>query len=303
MLLGLLMGINLCIIATQYLVSPYIITYLGFSAEQLTHSSKTGRWVGLFEGINTLADSALLLYLLNEYVRPKIYGILRIIFGLTVLVSTSKHAIIILALFTLFFNLNSHRYFSVNKNGLIKYILVAILASTILAAGYYFNKPAVDSKLYQYTYFMHNIDDISLADATHIEKRALNAGIGLSITHENPFGTGLGTWGDASSTHNRHDYQFDKVELSDSNFIHLLVEQGVFVIFYYMLLYSAYFQAKRNGNSSHFNALMLIIFLVSVVTMGLSSGGWPLLFAYMYARVSRMPLVLPSHYMRLIRSP
>lgn len=284
--LAVLMSINLLIIALQHLISPNIVTYFGFPVEQITSSQKLGRWVGLFESVNSLGDAALLLYLFNEYIRPKHYKIIRFIFFLSVIISTSKHAILVLLLIILFLGLSSStKGFSTDR--LVKVFSIFASALLIGSMAYFLNESSFNTKFEQYQYFFTNISNIDESDARFIERRALNIGVGLSIFHDNPFGVGLGVWGDASSRFNENYYPFSKVEMSDSSLIHMLVEQGVFIVFYFIVLISGAVLAKKHGNIRHFRVLLLFILSVDLVTMGLSSGGWPLLFAYIYARFLR----------------
>ncbi len=282
--LSIVFIVNLIVISMQYLISPYIVVFLGMPIEQITMSSKSGRWVGMFESVNSLGDTALLLCFFNEYIQPRRIKIFRFIFILSVVISTSKHAVILLVLVMLFMG-EGERMGGRVVSRWIKPSLAIAFAILISSTAYYLNENAFNIKFNQYHYFVKNINNISESDASHIEKRALNIGLGLSIVREHPYGVGLGVWGDSSSRFNNKNYSFADVEMSDSSAIHILVEQGVFAVLYLAVLFSGGILAYKWGSLRGFLVLMSLLLAIDVVTMGLSSGGWPLLFAYIYARL------------------
>lgn len=284
---AVLFGVNLIIIGLQYAVTPSVVVYLGLPASQITESQTAGRWVGLFAGVNNFGDAAVLMLLANEALQPRNYKVARYIFGVSVLLSTSKHAILIM-LVVLF-------YLHVMKKGLglktIKTLIGVLMVATI---GIFLNIDTLTSKTAQYTYLVQNVTDVTNRDADKVEFRALHIASGVSILLDNPLGVGLGVWGDASSKFRVGKSDIPKLEMSDSWMIHILVEQGVYSLFYFFLFMSGFCYAKRLGNSAAFISLAIFFFLSSLVTMGLSSGSWPILFAYLYARFATHPISVLS---------
>jgi hypothetical protein len=289
-----LFAINLLLISLQYLFSPSVITYLGLPAEQVTVSTKAGRWVGVFEGVNTMGDTALLLFILTAFLRPRNYKMYLFVFLGSVLISTSKHAISVLILFVIIYGLTSStvkEFVAKNKTRAIWIVPFILIFGGV---AFVLNESAVKSKVNQYSYFFSNMTSITRQDARFIEKRALYSGLGVSIMLEAPLGVGLGVWGDTSSRFNEKNYPFIYVEMCDSSMIHMLVEQGVFFTFYVIFLLSGIFSARRNGNGKEFVILLLALFFIDLVTMGLSSGSWPLFFAYIYGRLYWGPVQLAN---------
>ena len=153
--------------------------YFKLPIEQIVANQRSGRWVGLFEGINNFGDTAVLLFLLNEIVKPPHYKISRNIFLISVLISTSKHAIAICAIIYLYINLlvlsTDHR----NQLEFSKKIFGIIVLLILLSGSYYLNKDAISSKTNQYEYFFENAFSITDRDADVLEFRALHIGSGL----------------------------------------------------------------------------------------------------------------------------
>lgn len=279
-------SINLLIIFLQYTVSPEIVVhYFKLPIEQIVASQRSGRWVGLFEGINNFGDTAVLLFLLNEIVKPSFYKISRNIFLISVVISTSKHAIVICALIYLYLNLRVLTSDFRNQLEFSKKILGIIGLFLLLWGAYYLNQDAISSKTNQYEYFFKNAFSITDRDADILEFRALHIGSGLSILRQHPFGVGLGVWGDASSKYREGHKDLPILEMSDSYLIHVLVEQGIFILFYLAIYLLGIKYATAHDNRQWFISLLIFLLLASMVTMGLSSGSWPLLFSYIFARL------------------
>lgn len=290
------LAINLFIIFAQYTITPKIVVYLGLSPEQITVSQRIGRWVGVFEGINNFGDIALLLFLLNEIVKPPFYKLAKCIFLISVLVSTSKHAILVCALIYLYLHIRRSHYGESTPFALIQKFYALIALSLLLIVGFFMNEEAIQSKTAQYDYFLQNALTVTNKDADKLEFRALHMASGLDILQKYPFGVGLGVWGDASSRFKEGWQEIPAVEMSDSYLIHILVEQGIFVLFYFSLYIIGLKYAAIHKNQQFFISLLIFFFLSSFVTMGLSSGSWPLLFSYIYARLITHPCTLSKKY-------
>jgi hypothetical protein len=279
---GILFSLNLLVICFQYVFSPYAVTLIGMPQDQVEVAWKAERWVGFFEGVNILGDAALLFFFFNELVRPKGYRMLRLVAALSVFFSTSKHAILLL-IFSFFLLLLLRK-----GRGLLKKIALVVggltLAALVLFASIAFLQEDYQAKFRQYLYFSENIGQLEMLSAEKLERRGLNIAKGILIFQENPGGVGLGVWGDASAAYNPKGYPFSPEHMSDSSFIHLLVEQGIFLLLYLCFLFSGGFSVQPVLRG-HFLLLVVLLLLINVVTMGLSSGGWPILFGYIYARM------------------
>ncbi|WP_157263619.1 hypothetical protein [Azohydromonas aeria] len=88
---------------------------------------------------------------------------------------------------------------------------------------------------------------------------------------ENPFGRGLGTWGDFSASLNPQIV--NPITLSESQWAHMLVEQG-YGAFAFLLLASAPFLFAHRALRSNLRWLGFLIFLAGWFTMGTSDYLW-----------------------------
>jgi hypothetical protein len=121
-----------------------------------------------------------------------------------------------------------------------------------------------------------------------VEKRAMFLGESIKIVKEHPFGLGFGTFGDASAKLNPNAFQMPRkywldkyVYMSDSSFAHILAEQGITSVFYYVLFFLPILFLKRKL-IKYYILLLLFYFLQHMVTMSLTSGSYPMLFAFLF---------------------
>ncbi|CAA6826921.1 MAG: Unknown protein [uncultured Sulfurovum sp.] len=275
---ALFLMINTLIVILQYTINPYIINLFGIKIGMENIAFAAGRYSGLFSNPNNLGDLALLMFLLNEIVRPEKYKLFRNIFMISVLTSSSKHAIVILLLLFVYQNRD------VVKKKFSKFLLGSILVFAATFFTYSLNQKAFDSKIEQYVR-LATVEDTSHIYMGTVESRARKMLKGMVYVDENfPLGTGLGTWGDGSSRLNADNPLKNPEPMSDSAFIHLLVEQGIFILMYLFLMSSGYFSVKKM-QKKYFISLMIVYVLAIFPTMGMSSGAWPVIFAYLYARL------------------
>lgn len=266
-------SINLGVISLQYAFGVEFLKLMGFGAEYLSNPSVRGRYVGLFQGPNEFGDIAIAVFLFNEFWRGLKYRQLRNILVISILLSTSKHAILSLLLVGILLVLCDQKFSGKQK-------LLGLLSLPILFGfGLWLNSDAVVVKFNQYLTFILLAGDV--VDPLQFEYRALQIATGLRLLAQDIWGSGLGTWGDFSSTFRVGLNNLPVSKLSDSALIHLLVEQGLFILFYLIVLLWIILKADRN-NIVICWALILFWFIASCFTMGFSSGSWPVLFSFVY---------------------
>lgn len=277
-----LLSFNSLIIIIQYVVSPYIIRLFGISSIYIERAISLNRMSGIFENVNIYGDLSLLIYILNEIIPSnKHFKALRYVTIVSVLISTSKHAIIALIIILIVQN-----YKLVYKN-ISKAFYLFILLAIISSLTYLFNQNTFDSKIKSYTYLFSKSENLNAVDEGQIEGRAQNFIDGINILKKNNyFGNGMGTWGDYSSSLNSNidGFHYGYNKMSDSSIVHLVVEQGYISILYFLLIFSGYFSIQKQ-NRKHFLTLFFAYLVFISITMGLSSGSWPILFSFIYAKL------------------
>ncbi|MEA2018831.1 MAG: hypothetical protein U9N59_10325 [Campylobacterota bacterium] len=243
---------------------------------------RSGRWTGYFENPNTLADTALMAVVLSFFYNSKKAKYLFYISAITIIISTSKHAIGILLLFIVIKYYKN--IFKIN----IKFLFLSVVFLGLITTAYLKNEKDLQAKSTQIDYFLSNTDVLlNLGSSGAVDHRFQSIAIGLHFFFENfPAGTGLGTWGDASSKFNSKQIINEQyyTPMSDTALFHLLVEQGIWLFVYFLLLLFPFFFIDKT-NKFYFLLLMTFYFLTLSVTMGLSSSVWPYLFSYLYARI------------------
>ena len=278
LLVSIFLAINTFIVILQYTVNPYIINVFGMKIGMENIAFAAGRYSGLFSNPNNLGDLAVLVYILNEIIRPERYKLFRLVTILSVLSSSSKHAIIILLVIFAYENRD------MIKKKFFKFFLGILLLIAASFVTYSLNQKAFDSKINQYMSLVTS-EDLSQVRLGTVESRARKSIAGMKLVDEYfPLGTGLGTWGDASTRLNDNNQLINPETMSDSAFVHILVEQGVFIFVYLFLIFTGYFSVVK-AQKKYFLSLIILFFLAIFPTMGLSSGGWPLIFSYIYVRL------------------
>ena len=274
--------VNLVFIALQYITNNQILEIIGYNELRVSGWEKVGRYTGLFD-VGTLGATALLMLLFNElFVTKKDnqYYIFTIIAILSVIFSSSKTCYIIFLLWLVI-------YF---KKVLFKHLLKIVIAITVfLSVIFFYTRDAIFSKINQYSYFFDNFEYARKINLGVVEMRAMFWAQAIKIIKENPFGLGLGTFGDASAKYNVNAYRMpsnmwpERYEyLSDSSLSHILAEQGIICILYFLLILTPLYYVHKERKKFVY-MLMAFYFIQIPFTMGFSAGTWPLLFALIYA--------------------
>jgi len=279
--ISIFLFINLIIIVLQFLFGNSIIRVLGYSDLRINGSEYNGRLTG-FIHLGTLGPISLLFMILNRLFNFKNVNFLKYSFLalLNIFFSTSKISYGILLIFILI------EY----KELFLKYFFKIILGtSMLLLLLYIYVEKAILSKIKQYSIVLENLGNSKYINLNFVEKRAIFIDKALTIFYDHPFGLGFGTYGDSSAKLNPQHYQISKkiwlegsVFMSDSAIAHYIAEQGLFYILYLMFFFSIYKITKAEWKK-YVLMLLVFYFLNSMVTMGLSSGNWPILFSLIYS--------------------
>ena len=280
-LINTILIFNLVIIGFQFLFGQEIIRFLGYSDLRVYGNEYHGRLTG-FIHLGTLGPISLLMLLINRLINndKKKHRKYLIIGVLSVFFSTSKISYALLLIFIVI------EY----KNVFFKHFYKIILGfGALLILLYSYVEKAILSKIKQYTILLDNLGNSEYINLAYVEKRAIFIDRAIVIFKEHPFGLGFGSYGDSSSKFNPNHYKLPKtlwpegsVFMSDSVVAHYIAEQGLFYILYLILLFSIYSYTKLEWKKY---VVMFIVFYVlnSLVTMGISSGNWPVLFSLVYA--------------------
>ncbi|WP_063656204.1 O-antigen ligase family protein [Aliivibrio fischeri] len=211
-----------------------------------------GRPNGLTENANVIGSFSFLsmVAFINFYEKKREfkYLIFVVLSFFIIMLSTSKTSILI-ALFYLSFFMN---------NKLIR-VFAIVLIFTLASYLYVNNVYGLESKVIRYIDGFNNFEATLL-----VEGRIRYWIIAIQIFIENPFGLGLGTWGDFSSSFNNKVVNSSLyTKTSDSALSHYLVEQGVFLLLYLHILYRYIPDFNKKG-----------IFFISIVLMFTTNFGF-----------------------------
>lgn len=278
--------LSLMVVILQYLLGPIMFPQFVLTSKTgLTYielfDTKIPRPIGLAVTSNTLADSSLLILIFSLVIKKyyiyfhkiiSLRNIKYLIYGsiLIVVLSSSKHALVILFFIIPF----------IKKFKLKHFIFFSFSFLAAYSIFYTYNIYGFYSKINMYKDFITIVTDYPDEFeqlSGRIEIRAKNIYYGFQMILKNfPFGLGMGTWGDFSSTFNPNvlasdiylgDIKYTK--MSDIYLMHLIVEQGIFVIFFmYSLFKLSHFD--RMGDYLFFSLLMVML-----VTMGFSDNILP----------------------------
>lgn len=275
------LSINLIFIVLQYATSNKILAIMQYNELRVSGWERVGRYTGLFD-VATLGSTSLLIMLLNEMGNRDKWSY-RILFALTlisVVFSSSKASYVIIILWLII-------YF---KDTLIRnFVQISLALIGLIGVFVIYTYDAIQAKIIQYGYFLDKIQNPNLINLTDVEKRALFWAESLKIFLAHPFGLGFGTFGDTSAKLNPKPYKMHSrrweegyVYMSDSTLSHLLAEQGVTMFLYLLvLLFPLFIGVKKTV--WRFSLLLVIFYIVQIIfTMGLSSGSWPIIFAFIY---------------------
>ncbi|ENS5357167.1 hypothetical protein ACE1OI_003436 [Vibrio cholerae] len=270
--LYLFLTFNMVIILVQHVFKPDFI-YL-FSNTYSFYYGNVGmhnRWSGLLLEPNTLGGIGLILFILNDLLGEegkKKYEIISIV---SVIASTSKISILVLFAFLMI----KYMRFS-------HFIRFLLLGGVSIPLFFVFNEDTILQKFGQYQYIFNSLLSGVYIDHNYIESRAQNMIWGASIIYENfPFGTGLGSWGDASSRFNTEIDVANSLYLSDTAIFHYFVEQGAAALIYLSLIFIPLF---FRGGVRTGKYLSVFFVLMSIASMGLSMKAWPIWYSYLYSR-------------------
>ncbi len=274
--------INLVFILLQYITQNDILRWINYNVLRTDNWERYGRYTGLFD-VATLGFTSLLVLFLNELVNKhkQNYIVVLVLAIISVLFSSSKASYLILMVWIVIYY---KKYFV--KHG--HKILVGLFL--LLAVTYYYTADTISIKIEQYSYFIRNFDNRPVLNLDYVEKRVLFLAESFSIVQQHPFGLGLGTFGDASVFYNPDAYRMppqywyeENVSMADSVIAHVLAEQGITSIFYFaMILLAPLFFIKRK--LLKFYAMYVFFYIIlSISTMGLSAGSFPILFALIFA--------------------
>lgn len=277
----LVLSINFVFIILQYITKNAILAKIGYSELRVSGWEKIGRYTGLFD-VGTLGATALLILMLNEignkgnksHKHILILGVLSVIFSS----SKASYAILILWIFIYF------------RKQLLKHFLKIIAGvAAIGTVVFFYTYEAIVSKIIQYQFFLENLYNPKIVNLANVEMRAMFWAQSIKIVQNNPFGLGLGTFGDASSKYNPEAYKMPAslwpdqfVYLSDSALSHVIAEQGITCLLYLFVLFFPLLKAHKNAKV-YVYMLICFYFVQVIFTMGFSAGTWPLLFALLYA--------------------
>lgn len=268
--LKIILFVNFIVMILQYLVSPSIVALFGVSPSYFNSTMRANRYAGFILGATILGPLSCLAFIIS-YLYPKYFNrFYRIIFALSVILSTSKGSILALIVVFIVIKLDK-RY----------WIGILTLSITLLSISIYFLKDAFMSKFDQYIYLFNalmSVDSRAFEGDT-VENRANHIYHGVLKVIENwPMGTGLGTWGDASAKY----YSPDALSFSDSYLIHLIVENGIFFLLYSLIMV---YPMLKIGNKRVGLSILFFTFFIFFFTMGWSAGGYAYLLAFIYALV------------------
>lgn len=265
--------INLLVLILQHLFGANITKYIGISSSAMDFQIERNRPSGITTGANIIGVSSLFIMIFFYYIKTNYIAFIlsqkqRIICNwifiasaLNVILSTSKNALLLLIIFPFFIK-------KINLRLILILITIPLFIFIFLLE---YNIYGLKDKLLMYQYVVNNYDSFN---SSLVEHRALSILNGFHIFSQNfPFGTGLGSWGDYSSSFN--PYIIDKNIMSDSYFIHLLVEQGFLIFLYFALL----FKTLNFDKIGYFTFLSLII--IFLPTMGFGASTFPYIFSYL----------------------
>ncbi len=265
-------AVNLFVIVLQHLFGASIVKYIGM---QLTFQFRNNRPTGITSSANIIGDVAVFIFAMFLILKEKIktlqlekytYIIKAGVWlsAMTIILSTSKHALLI---FLVFFIVRS-------KLNLKKASIFVVVLFLVIVLMFTFDIMDIRKKFEMYYYFITNFNSL---DTAKVEIRLKSVFNGVKImSHHFPFGTGLGTWGDFSQSFNSNAHFWGlRNKMSDTYIIHLMVEHGIFLLFYMGIIVITLF--RKNIYAQY---LLIAIFLMSFFTMGFSSSTFPYVFSF-----------------------
>ncbi|OOF31713.1 O-antigen ligase family protein [Salinivibrio proteolyticus] len=277
--------VNLFVMCLQVIYGDTIVSVFGMPADMYDSTMKSGRPMGLYGNLPALSLSAVCLYVLIDSLFPQSfrYRVKKLVLLVTTVLSTSKIAILILVVYFLMKHLKSR--------GTSKLLYIGITCTAFII--YALNNDLFINKFVQLGEIIRLGENFYSADLNLVDWRFYCYVLAIKIFIENPLGLGLATWGDFSSILNSNiNHGYTIVNMSDSAYSNLFVEQGVFAFFYFLII--IYPCIKRNDMKTNF--FPIIAFISFISTMGFSDTTWPTIYAFCFSSI------LFSHHLRFYLS-
>lgn len=236
---------NLLVLILQHIFGVGFTRLLGISYDTSFYEAR-GRPTGLTFNANVIGIVGLFTFIFYDIAQVKGFQLMKKLSFIVVVLSTSKASLICL----LFYLISRVMKFK-------RLILYGTIISILFFMLYIFDFYGISVKLEKYILFVSMILDNSSISQGSIEGRLWGWYIAIELICNNFFGHGLGTWGDFSSSFNPY-VQGEPlyISTSDSGMSHILVEQGIFSILYFYLIYL--FLPQSPQKKSVFAVLMLL---------------------------------------------
>lgn len=277
--------LNLFVTLLQFTLGANIITLFGLKDPSFTDFTEQGLITGITPGknINGLINFYMLVFCLilekftsittkyNVNISSKKIKYLKYLCIIGIIFSSTKIVIFNFLLLLLIFSKIKARY---------KYTIVLSSIILVVFGMYNLNIYQLKEKVGGYRVLISKFDYVTRKYSralNKVEARGIDIVRCYVLTRRNfPKGTGLGTWGDTSSSFNpKAKYTDQYSKSSDSHFTHMLVEQGILIFLYFYLFYLF---TKNNGK---LGMIVFITFIpIEISMMGPSSGIYPLIIAF-----------------------
>lgn len=260
--------VNIAVILAQYFLGIEIVRYFGVNVEVIGYQIVNQRVTGLFDNANILGTFCFLTFILCYSVlyikkeKHKYYCLIATVLVTGVILSGSRQTILQLVLLSLFL----HGGRSKSKWALYGILLIALI-SFLYTIDLYQMKEKLGHYIFLYNALTQGLE-VTLED---VEVRAFY--LTQSFIYFSEYagvGSGLGTWGDYSSTMAEKKLEhISYIPMSDSYLSHILVEQGVAVVLYISLVCLSFDKYKL--------MFFMIWFLGFIFSMGMSQALQPTL--------------------------
>lgn len=258
--------LNLLILIGQNLFGVTAFSFIGLNVldqKQILYNRPNG----LTENANVIGVFAFFCFVYASYL-PKNRA-LKMLSFIVVLLSTSKTSILTLILYIVIKNAKPSRK-----------LLSVLIGLGVLIPVISFNVYNIKYKFLSYYVALQGLGD-------NVEGRILYWFYAIEHFFRKPFGSGLGTWGDYSSSFNPfvvEKYMYTSV--SDSAMAHMIVEQGVLLPLYIFAIYTLIPVVGEKKDKSFFiccvifmltnfgfsQQLFLIGFFIAIAAMYFSNG-------------------------------
>ncbi len=218
MVVYIFLFLNLLILIGQNLFGVSYFSFIGLNVldqRQILYNRPNG----ITENANIIGAFAFFSFVYASYQSKN--RALKVLSFIVVLLSTSKASMLILIF-----------YIATKNAKLSSKFLGFLIGLTVLVPVFIFNIYNIKYKFLNYYMALQGLDD-------NVEGRMLYWFYAIEHFFTKPFGSGLGTWGDYSSSFN--PFVVDKnmyTSVSDSAIAHLIVEQGILFPLYIYAIYT-----------------------------------------------------------------